>query len=260
MEDSLEDAMDLIVSGSSHLGVADTAIVVEDVGSDDVSEPDKSDNPGTGDDQHISRKSEFERLEVDSRLKTPKDGKGNKSFADAVGSTGDEQKALEFFPLADKSQCSVKIPVELAKRASLSFITTVCASQWGKFGFIDAMLNENGIFFFKFETEGGALQVVNLGSVMINGVPFFLLPWDPTRGISKPQHTSCPLWVKIHNIPLVAFNNEGISRIASALGIPIRMDACTVGNRGIQEHAQRNKTRFPIKDPIPNHTDTIKGV
>ncbi|KAJ9538906.1 hypothetical protein OSB04_031639 [Centaurea solstitialis] len=33
------------------------------------------------------------------------------------------------------------------------------------------------------------------------------------------------------------------------------------GNRGIQEHAQRiTKTRFPIEDPILNHTDTIKGV
>ncbi|KAJ9547121.1 hypothetical protein OSB04_019664 [Centaurea solstitialis] len=252
MEDSVEDAMDLIVSGSSHLGATDTTVVVEDVGSDvgsdnvDQSGPDKTaaDKPALGDSQNIVRTSVFDRLEVDPRLKIPKVGHGNKSFADAVGSTDTEHKNLEFFPLADKSQCRVKIPVELAKRASMSFITTACgyflgprlqfsvvkrfaSSQWDKFGFIDAMLNENGIFFFKFETEGGALQVVNLGSVMINGVPFFLLPWDPTRGISKPQHKSCPLWVKIHNIPLVAFNNEGISRIASALGIPIRMDACT---------------------------------
>ncbi|KAJ9560946.1 hypothetical protein OSB04_006106 [Centaurea solstitialis] len=248
MEDSLEDAMDLIVSGSSHLGAFDPTMVVEEVGSESddrvLSEHGKADEPGPGGSQQDMRTSVFDRLKVDPRLIIPKEGQGNKSFADAVGSNGAEQKTLEFFPLADKSQCRVKIPVELAKRASMSFITTACgyflgprlqfsvvkrfaSSQWGKFGFIDAMLNENGIFFFKFETEGGALQVVNLGSVMINGVPFFLLPWDPTRGISKPQHTSCPLWVKIHNIPLVAFNNEGISRIASALGIPIRMDACT---------------------------------
>ncbi|KAJ9536622.1 hypothetical protein OSB04_un000171 [Centaurea solstitialis] len=214
MEDSLEDAMDLIVSGSSHLGAADTTMVVEDVDSDSddqgVSVPDKSDNPGIEDDQNNSCKSVFDRLEVDSRLKIPTDSKGNKSFADAVGSTGDEQKALEFFPLADKSQCRVKIPVELAKRASLSFITTACGY------FLGPRLQ------FSVVKRFAASQWV-----MRNGVPFFLLPWDPTRGISKPQHTSCPLWVKIHNIPLVAFNNEGISRIASALGILIRMDACT---------------------------------
>ncbi|KAJ9544321.1 hypothetical protein OSB04_024028 [Centaurea solstitialis] len=35
------------------------------------------------------------------------------------------------------------------------------------------------------------------------------------------------LWVKLHNILLVAFNREGISRIASLLGVPKKMDSCT---------------------------------
>ncbi|XP_024990681.1 uncharacterized protein LOC112524970 [Cynara cardunculus var. scolymus] len=50
---------------------------------------------------------------------------------------------------------------------------------------------------------------------------------DPSKGLRKPEHTSCPLWVKLHNIPLVAFNKEGVSRIASVLGVPKQMDACT---------------------------------
>ncbi|KAJ9536410.1 hypothetical protein OSB04_un000423 [Centaurea solstitialis] len=191
-----------------------------------------------------ARVSVFDRLSVDDRLKFSDKELSKKTFLDVVGSTGNQKPTLEFFPLADKSQCRVKLPLELAKKASAAYHTTICgyflgpclqfslvkrfaSSQWGKFGFLDAMLNENGIFFFKFETEGGANQVVNLGSVMLNGIPFFLLPWDPTKGLSKPQHVSCPLWVKIHNIPLIAFNNEGISRIASALGVPLRMDACT---------------------------------
>ncbi|XP_024990700.1 uncharacterized protein LOC112524987 [Cynara cardunculus var. scolymus] len=32
---------------------------------------------------------------------------------------------------------------------------------------------------------------------------------------------------KIHNIPFVAFNREGVSHIASVLGVPKRMDSCT---------------------------------
>ncbi|KAJ9542089.1 hypothetical protein OSB04_028595 [Centaurea solstitialis] len=192
------DAMDLIVSGTSHLGDPDPTVVVEDEGSGDDS---------------------VSLLSVDERLKLGSKDQSKRSFADAVGSSGVTQANLEFFPLADKTQCQVKIPLELAKKASASFLTT--------FGFSDAMLNENGIFFFKFETVGGANQVADLGSVMVSGVPFFLLPWDPTKGLSKPQHHSCPLWVKIHNIPLIAFNKEGISRIASALGVPKFMDACT---------------------------------
>ncbi|KAJ9536546.1 hypothetical protein OSB04_un000298 [Centaurea solstitialis] len=72
-----------------------------------------------------------------------------------------------------------------------------------------------------------ASEVVEAGPLMIRGVPLFVEHWDPVKGLSKPIHTSCPLWVKLHNIPLVAFNKEGISRIASALGVPKQMDACT---------------------------------
>ena len=62
---------------------------------------------------------------------------------------------------------------------------------------------------------------------MIRGVPLFVYRWDPMKGLTKLVHDTCPLWVKLHNIPLVAFNREGISRISSALGVPKHMDACT---------------------------------
>ena len=100
-------------------------------------------------------------------------------------------------------------------------------SVWGKFGFSDAMMNNNGVYFFKFNDLGGSNQVVEEGPLMIRGVPLFVHRWDPMKGLTKLVHDTCPLWVKLHNIPLVAFNREGISRIASALGFPKQMDACT---------------------------------
>ena len=57
---------------------------------------------------------------------------------------------------------------------------------------------------------------------MVRGVPLFVFRWDPSKGLFKPVHTMCPLWVKLHNIPLVEFTTEGISRIASVLGVPIQ--------------------------------------
>lgn len=165
-----------------------------------------------------------------------------KSFAAAVGGKGSHE--LTFFPLADKSKSSIAIPIELAKEAVKSYrsvlygyflgprvpfpiVHSFAKRAWGKFGFNDAMMNENGFFFFRFNDEGGSAQAVGEGPLMIKGVPMFVFPWDPTKGLHKPKHTTCPLWVKLHNIPLVAFNKEGVSRIASALGVPKRMDACT---------------------------------
>ncbi|KAJ9544285.1 hypothetical protein OSB04_023992 [Centaurea solstitialis] len=194
-----------------------------------------------------ARVSVFDRLsekEVDPKLKFVANKGSTMNFAAAVGKDGQSDGKLEFFPLADKTKSVVQIPIELTERSSVAFRTTVCGyflgarlqfavvkrfaqNAWGKYGFVDAMVNANGMFFFKFNDLGGATQVAETGFVMIQGTPFFLQPWDPTKGLHKPEHSSCPLWVKLLNVPLVVFNKEGISRIASALGVPKQMDACT---------------------------------
>ncbi|KAJ9535154.1 hypothetical protein OSB04_un001768 [Centaurea solstitialis] len=191
-------------------------------------------------DSQPSRGSVFDRLKVDERLQLPATGSLN--FAAAVG--GSSSDTLSFFPLADKSQTCVRIPVELATevmnvhkstlfgyflgpRLNFAIVEKYAKTTWSKFGLTDVMLNNNGIFFFKFNDVGGSNQVVAAGPSMIRGVPFFVEQWEPGKGIMKPIHNVCPLWVKLHNIPLVAFNKEGISRIASALGVPKQLDACT---------------------------------
>ncbi|KAJ9564711.1 hypothetical protein OSB04_000677 [Centaurea solstitialis] len=179
----------------------------------------------------------LDRSSVFTRLTPP-----SKSFADVVGEKS--VKGLEFFPLSDRRSNLVTIPIELAREAAKAYHTTVVGyflgsrvpfsivqrtlrASWGKFGFNDVMMNNNGFFFMKFNDEGGCNQAIEEGMIMIRNVPLFVSPWDPSKGLSRPSHDTCPLWVKFHNIPLVLFNQKGISRIASALGVPKRMDACT---------------------------------
>ncbi|XP_024964279.1 uncharacterized protein LOC112504562 [Cynara cardunculus var. scolymus] len=207
---------------------------------------------GSVDDNHPSdpnRVSVFEHLSsVEQNLDGNRSnglgsgGRTNLNFAKAVGRS--VATDLNFYPLADKKQVSVTIPIEMAKEAAKAYYSVLYGyflgpripfplvknfvkMAWGKFGFLDAMLNENGIFFsFKFNDVGGCDQVIEAGPLMIRGVSLFVHRWDPSKGLKKPEHSSCPLWVKLHNIPLVAFNKEGVSRIAS-LGVPKQMDSCT---------------------------------
>ncbi|GKC32324.1 RNA-directed DNA polymerase, eukaryota, reverse transcriptase zinc-binding domain protein [Tanacetum coccineum] len=51
--------------------------------------------------------------------------------------------------------------------------------------------------------------------------------WVAGICLNKPEPTRLPLWVKIFNVPLEAWNVEGISRIASRIGTPIIMDKLT---------------------------------
>ena len=181
-----------------------------------------------------------QRTSVFDRLSHPESQ--SPSYASVVGLK--DRLGMDFFPLKDRSSTCIPIPVELTKKAALAFNSTVygyflgpripfpivqhmAAAKWGKFGFKDAMLNDNGFFFFRFNDEGGSKQAIENGPLIVKGIPLFVLPWNPSKGLRKPAHTSCPIWVKLHQIPLVAFNKEGVSRIASALGIPMQMDACT---------------------------------
>ncbi|KAJ9536012.1 hypothetical protein OSB04_un000818 [Centaurea solstitialis] len=219
------------------LGLDDPTMVVDDILSGDESSQHDSDNDVS---VEKGRKSVFDRLETDTRLKF---NQKEMNFAKAVGKST-TTTALSFFPLANKEQSCIRIPKELATevmkthsatvfgyflgpRLHFSVVERYVKVAWGKFGFSDLMMNNNGIYFFKFNDIGGSNQVVESGPLMIRGVPLFVEHWDPVKGLTKPVHTSCPLWVKLHNVPLVAFNKEGISRIASALGVPKQMDACT---------------------------------
>ncbi|KAJ9557020.1 hypothetical protein OSB04_011634 [Centaurea solstitialis] len=190
-----------------------------------------------------TRKSVFDRLSDKQKEDTVfKEGDVKGSFASVVGDSGSD--SLTFFPLENKAQSRVVLPIELAKEVMKNHHTTLYGyflgprvpfpivesyvkNSWSKFGFVKAMMNNNGIMFFKFNDLGGCTQVIANGPLMIRGVPLFIAQWDPLKGLTKPVHNTCPLWVKLHNVPLVAFNKEGISRIASVLGVPKQMDACT---------------------------------
>ncbi|KAJ9535674.1 hypothetical protein OSB04_un001171 [Centaurea solstitialis] len=163
-------------------------------------------------------------------------------FADVVGEN--HSKSLKFFPPSSKMDTRVNIPIELAKQAAKTYHATLYGyflgqrlpfwqvqqavkKAWGKFGFTELMMNANGVYFFKFNDEGGCTQAIEQGPLFIRGVPLFVFAWDPSKGLTKPVHSSCPLWIKLYNIPLVAFNVEGIGRIASAIGVPQQMDSAT---------------------------------
>ncbi|KAJ9557289.1 hypothetical protein OSB04_011903 [Centaurea solstitialis] len=201
------------------------------------------------------RKSVFQRLSTttDSTTVTGSDEeKQGMSFASVVGKQSSD--SLAFFPLEDKVHSCVHIPMDLAREAMKTHHATLYGyflrprvlfpmvqsyvkTAWSKFGYVNLMMNNNGILFFKFNDMGGCSQVVENGPLMIRGVPLFVAHWDPTKGLTKPIHNTCPLWVKLHDIPLVAFNKEdchtlrfrfsGVLHIASALGVPKQMDACT---------------------------------
>ncbi|GJZ15237.1 sodium/hydrogen exchanger 6 [Tanacetum coccineum] len=94
----------------------------------------------------------------------------------------------------------------IGKRLAFPVVEYYVKNNWAKFGLKRIMLNAKGFFFFKFESRVGLENVLEGG----------------------PRASHIPIWVKLHDVPLEVFDEEGISILGSHLGKPIMLDAYTI--------------------------------
>lgn len=60
---------------------------------------------------------------------------------------------------------------------------------------------------------------------MIRTMPIILNKWSPTARLTKDNHKSIPVWVKMHDVPMAAFTADGLSIIATKIGNPLMLDS-----------------------------------
>ncbi|GJY71047.1 uncharacterized protein Tco_0474750 [Tanacetum coccineum] len=70
-------------------------------------------------------------------------------------------------------------------------------------------------------------RVLENGPWLIRLVLLILNVWTPNSKLKKDDITYVPIWVKMHNVPIVAYSEIGLSLITSTLGKPIMLDGYT---------------------------------
>ncbi|GJS41186.1 zinc knuckle CX2CX4HX4C containing protein [Tanacetum coccineum] len=78
-----------------------------------------------------------------------------------------------------------------------------------------------------FESKQGLDDLLENGPYMIRNVLIILKKWSPDANLSKEDLTKVSMWVKIYNVPMVAFTSKGLSMIATKFGKPIMLDSYT---------------------------------
>ncbi|XP_071689183.1 uncharacterized protein [Rutidosis leptorrhynchoides] len=71
------------------------------------------------------------------------------------------------------------------------------------------------------------MDVLEQGPWMVQNIPIILNKWSPDISLTKGDLTRVPVWVKLHDIPLVGYTNDGLSLIASKVGKPMMSDSFT---------------------------------
>ncbi|GJZ75588.1 zinc knuckle CX2CX4HX4C containing protein [Tanacetum coccineum] len=69
----------------------------------------------------------------------------------------------------------------------------------------------------KFDSRAGLDAVLERGPWMIHNSLIILKKWSVNTSLQKEEMTRIPIWVKLHDVPIQVFEEDGISLIASYL-------------------------------------------
>ncbi|XP_022040984.1 uncharacterized protein LOC110943550 [Helianthus annuus] len=168
-----------------------------------------------------------------------------RSYADSLFTN--KSSKLNFRALASESVhegCDVVLPKEsvrvvrdkmantlygyfLGDRVAYPVVDYFVRNNWKKYGVQKSMMNANGFFFFKFADEASMLNVLKDGPWIIRSQPLFLDIWSPTSKLEKKEVKKVQIWVKIHDVPIAAYTEDGLSMIATTIGEPKLLDSYT---------------------------------
>nr|GEX52137.1 copia protein [Tanacetum cinerariifolium] len=115
----------------------------------------------------------------------------------------------------------------LGKCIAFPVVEYYVRNNWGKFGLTRIMMNSKGFFFFQFNTSKGLEDVLENRPWMIQNSPIILKKWTMNTCLCKEELTRIPVWVKIHDVHIQVFSEDGLSIIASQIGKPIMLDSYT---------------------------------
>ncbi|GKD60792.1 retrotransposon protein, putative, ty1-copia subclass [Tanacetum coccineum] len=116
----------------------------------------------------------------------------------------------------------------LGKRVAYPVVSNYVRNTWGKFGFIKSMLNSStGLFSFQFSSTDGLNSMLENGPWFIRNHPLILCKWNPDVDLLKEDVGNVLVWVELHDVPIMAFSEDGLSAIATKLGTSLMLDSYT---------------------------------
>ncbi|XP_028074365.1 uncharacterized protein LOC114276754 [Camellia sinensis] len=112
------------------------------------------------------------------------------------------------------------------KRFSFHYVKTWAKKLWGNL-LEDVVSIDNGFFIFKVKSEEAMDTILEDGPYYVGARLIVIKKRQPGLKLTKCEFSSVPLWVKLYNVPLELWSEEGLGYIASILGTPLYLDEPT---------------------------------
>ncbi|GKB24300.1 zinc knuckle CX2CX4HX4C containing protein [Tanacetum coccineum] len=115
----------------------------------------------------------------------------------------------------------------IGKRMAFPVVEYYAKNNWAKHRLKRIMMSSKGFFFFKFNSQASLDAVLEGGPWLIRKSLISLKKWSMDTRLLKEELTRILIWVKLHDVPIQVFEEDGISLIATFIGKPVMLDSYT---------------------------------
>nr|GEY97319.1 hypothetical protein [Tanacetum cinerariifolium] len=106
----------------------------------------------------------------------------------------------------------------LGKRVAYPVVANYVRNTWGKYGLVRSMFSSSiGLFSFQFSSMDGVDAILENGPSFIQNNPLIMKKWHPDVNLLKEDVSTVPVWVKLHGLLFIDFNEDGRSSYARAM-------------------------------------------
>ncbi|KAL7197306.1 hypothetical protein ACSBR2_019902 [Camellia fascicularis] len=194
----------------------------------------------------------------------PNRGPENRSWANiAAAPVGSEVKLQYYPPKISQDKIVVELPPVsplakweaclvgyfIDKRLPYSLIKNSAFNMWKNKGLLEVQMNDEGFVFFVFENQDCCQNVLDGGPWYAGGFLIILKLWHRMMKLSKEDKKTIPIWVKFFNDPMEYWDGDGLSRITSAVAVPLFMDQLTSSGERIS--FARVCVNIEAESPLP---------
>ncbi|GKD50532.1 zinc knuckle CX2CX4HX4C containing protein, partial [Tanacetum coccineum] len=145
----------------------------------------------------------------------------------------------------------------IGKRMAFPVVEYYVRNNWAKHGLKRIMMNSKGFFFFTFDSRAGLGAALEGGPWLIRKSPIILKKWSMDTRLLKEELTRIPIWVKLHDVPIQVFEEDGISLIATFIEADL-VDVVTIGIPSLSDDVFTKETIRVEYEWRPPRCDTCK--
>ncbi|KAL9682123.1 hypothetical protein QQ045_013916 [Rhodiola kirilowii] len=112
-------------------------------------------------------------------------------------------------------------------KSSLGRMKSFIRTRWGDEGVVSVTQMKPGVFLFNFASQEGMAKVQEQGPWTMDNKPMILQRWTPDETFHLESVEAIPIWVRFSELAPHMRKEPLLSKIASAIGNPIRTDGFT---------------------------------